>query len=101
MAYTPPSDLEFGWFATRSGLVNNKSLLDHKVAYFTSKGFGAPSKPITQMEHEWLASLTPNAVTARHEGDLWREACIAQGAPVGESITECKNNFFSHVSGSP
>lgn len=97
---TTLSELEWSWFAERSGLSgNNRPLSDHKHAYFSSKGFGGTNKPITQMEKEWLQSVA--GTDSEYFGDLWREACVAQSVPVGATMHECKRNFFRLVTGSP
>ena len=87
--------LEHDWFATRSGVVGNAPLNDHKRAYFASKDIGGTNKPISQLEEEWLLSV--GGRTAEGLYDLWSSACEAQSVTVGKSIDECKFNFFSTV----
>lgn len=89
------SGAEHDWYATRSGIAGNAPLNDHKRAYYSSKGFDLSTKPLAQVEEEWLLS-----VAARDCGgvyDQWVGACQAQSVPVGKSIDECKFNFFTGV----
>lgn len=96
------SSSEHDWFATRSELSANAPLADHKAKYFSDKGFGSNasiSKPLSQMEREWLQSVAGTA--SINEGDLWREACAVQSVPVTQNTTENKRNFYTGVAGSP
>ena len=93
---------EHDWFATRSLLSASAPLADHKAKYFSDKGFGSNaslSKPLSQMEREWLQSVA--GTSSNNEGDLWREACAAQSVPVTQNTTENKRNFYTGVAGSP
>lgn len=93
---------EHDWFATRSSLAANASLNAHKVKYFSDKGFGSNasvSKPITQMEREWLQNIASS--TSRNEGDLWREAVAAQGLTPSVSTSENKFIFYTQVTTDP
>lgn len=94
---------EHDWFVTRSGLAGNAPLDEHKVKYFSDKGFGSNAsiiKPITQMEDEWLNSLT--GVTGTHTyADRWLEAVAGQGLTPGKSLNYNKFIFFTSVATSP
>lgn len=92
------SAVEHDWYATRSGIVGNAPLNDHKAAYFASKGFGSNAtihKPVSQMENEWLSNI--GASTANNLTDLWREVCANNSIPVGNGVDECKRNFFTGI----
>ena len=96
------SSAEHDWFATRSDLPSNVPLADHKAKYFSDKGFGSNasiSKPLSQMEREWLQSVSGTA--SNNEGDLWREACAAQSVPVTQFTSQNKFSFYTGVAGSP
>lgn len=88
---------EHDWYATRSGL-GSVPLDDHKRQYYSTKGFrsnASLSKPITQIEREWLQSV--GSSTSIRPYELWVNACQAQSVPVGKSVNECKFNFFTGV----
>ena len=92
------SEAEHDWYATRSGLGNSATLDDHKMAYFASKGVGSNasiSKPITQLEREWLQKVGSSSAIKPFE--LWLNACQAQSVTPGKSITDCKMRFFTSV----
>lgn len=91
---TTTSSAEHDWYATRSGLTNTATLTAHKKAYYSSKGI-AESKPLSQMEREWLQSV--GSSTSINPYELWSRACDAQSVTVGRSIDECKFNFFTGV----
>lgn len=88
------SSAEHDWYATRSGLDNTATLTAHKKAYYSSKGI-AESKPLTQMEREWLQSV--GSSTSNNPFELWLNACQAQTVGVGRTIDECKFNFYTSV----
>ncbi len=93
---------EHDWYATRSDVAGNSPLNDHKLAYYASKGFGSNasiSKPLTQIEREWLQSV--GSSSSNNPFELWANACQAQSAVVGKSVNECKFNFFTTVAGNP
>lgn len=95
------SSAEHDWFATRSGATVS-SLNDHKMSYFSQRGFGnnaSLTKTIEQMEREWLASV-PTVAPPDNIGlqDLWQRACANEGVVVGTSVNECKFNFYTTVS---
>lgn len=96
------SSAEHDWFATRSGLPANAPLSDHKMKYWSDKGFGSNAsinKPIGQMESEWLGSLT--GVTSSHYSDQWREAVAGQGLTPSVSVDQNKMIFYTSVVTSP
>jgi hypothetical protein len=96
------SSIEHDWYATRSGLTNGAPLNEHKLQYYSDKGFGSNAsifKPLGQMEGEWLASVGGRDTEGPY--DLWSSACEAQSAPVGSTVDECKFNFFNKVTTSP
>jgi hypothetical protein len=94
---------EHDWFATRSGLATNCRLDEHKAKYFSDKGFGSNAsirKPASQMEGEWLASLT--GVDGSHGySDQWSEAVSGQGLTPGKSVNYNKFIFYTSVASSP
>ncbi len=93
---------EHDWFATRSGLVTQAPLNEHKQKYFSDKGFGSNasvSKPITQQEREWLGSLT--GVTSKRIPDMWVEAVAGQSLTPVRHINMNKFIFYTSVSTSP
>lgn len=99
---TSTSSAEHDWYATRSGLSGQAPLNDHKLAYFASKGIGSNAsvrKPLTQLEREWLQTLT--GVTSNEISDMWVQAVAGQSLTPGVKIDENKRIFFSSVSGSP
>ena len=85
---------EHDWYATRSGIAGNATTDAHKKAYYSSKGI-AESKPLTQMEREWLQSV--GSTTSIHPFELWLRACQAQTVGVGKTINDCKMRFFTSV----
>lgn len=90
------AEAEHDWYVTRSGLVQNAPINDHKAAYFASKGFGSNVsvfKPIRQMEEEWLVSL---GSTTR-----WADALMSQGEVPTVNENENKTKFFTNVTGTP
>lgn len=86
---------EHDWYATRSGLPNTAPLDDHKRTYYGTKGIGGTTKPISQLEREWLQSV--GSSTSNRPFELWLNACQAQSVPVGKSVTDCKMRFFTSV----
>ena len=90
---------EHDWFATRSSLAASAPTEEHKAKYFSDKGFGGATKPLGQMEREWLQNISGSS--SNNEGDLWRAACAAQSVPVTQNTSENKRNFFLGVAGSP
>jgi len=89
---------EHDWYATRSGLPGNAPLVDHKLAYYASRGFGGNAsirKPLSQIEQEWLAAV--GSSTADTPFELWLNACQAQSVIVGKSVNDCKMRFFTSV----
>lgn len=100
---TSLSAAEHDWYATRSGLPANAPLSDHKMKYFSDKGFGSNAsiqKPISQMEQEWLNSLTGVDGT-KNQPDQWREAVAGQGKTPSVSMAENKLIFYGQVTTSP
>ncbi len=93
------SSLEQTWYATRSGLTN-APLGDNKRAYYVSKGISGENKKLSQMEFEWLVSIS-GGLGGQWDSELWKQACVTQGAPVGNSVTQNKINFFLNVTTSP
>jgi hypothetical protein len=89
------SGAEHDWYATRSTATINAPLVDHKISYFVGKGFGGVNKPLTQMEREWLQSVGSSSSIRPFE--LWSRACEAQSIAVGNSVDECKFNFYTGV----
>jgi hypothetical protein len=93
------SGAEHDWFATRSGAVANAPLTEHKRAYFTKKGITG-TKPLTQMEREWLQTLTN--VTSQRLPDMWSEAVSGQGkTPSKDGMDANKFIFYTQVTASP
>lgn len=88
------SGAEFDWYATRSGISANSPLSAHKKEYYGSKGFDT-QKPLSQIEREWLQSV--GSSDSNDEYELWCRACDAQTVTTGNSISECKFNFFTTV----
>lgn len=97
------SAAEHDWYATRSGLVTQAPLSEHKAQYFSDKGFGGNAsihKPLAQMEDEWLNSLT--GVTGSHSiADKWIEAVAGAGLTPSVSMQENKLIFYGQVTASP
>lgn len=86
------------WFATRSGLGNGATLTEHMANYFISKGFGGNASihpPISQMESDWLGSLT--GVTSQNYSDMWLEAVAGAGLTPGKSVDQNKFIFFTSI----
>lgn len=90
---------EHDWFATRSGEPSNVSTDSHKRSYFVSKGITGAKKPLSQMEREWLQTLT--GVTGKELADMWVQAVAGAGKVPKNSINENKYIFFSQVTGTP
>jgi hypothetical protein len=97
------SSVEHDWYATRSGMSADAPLNEHKAAYYASKGFGSNAsvfKPVSQMETEWLSSLT--GVNGDHNPpDQWREAVAGAGFTATASIDENKATYFANKTGNP
>lgn len=97
------SSAEHDWFATRSGEPSNVSTDMHKRSYFVSKGvtgsISGRAKPLTQMEDEWLDTLT--GVTAQRYADKWIEAVAGQGFTPTQRLSENKFIFYTSVTDSP
>lgn len=90
---------EHDWYATRSGAPANAPLTQHKRMYYTSKGITGV-KPLTQMEREWLQTLT--GVTSKSLVDMWSQAVSGQGkVPSRDGMDANKYVFFSQVTASP
>ena len=99
---TSLASAQHDWFATRSSLSADAPTTEHMVKYFSDKGFGSNaslSKPLTQMENEWLGSLT--GVGSSHYADQWREAVAGQGFTPGGSVDADKFIFYTSVVTSP
>ncbi len=93
------SGAEHDWYATRSGLPTNAPLTEHKRRYYTSKGITG-TKPLTQMEREWLQTLTN--VTSKSHVDMWSQAVSGQGlTPSRDGMDANKFIFFTQVTTSP
>lgn len=93
------SSAEHDWFATRSGEPANAPLTQHKRGYFTKKGITG-TKPLTQMEREWLQTLT--GVTSKRLQDMWSEAVSGQAlTPSKDGMDANKFIFYTQVGGSP
>lgn len=90
---------EHDWYATRSGVAGNAPLDDHKRAYYVSKGITGNQKPLSQMEREWLQTLT--GVTSQRLNDMWLQAVAGQGKTPSVRINANKMIFFTSVAGSP
>ncbi|MFZ5845666.1 MAG: hypothetical protein ACOY0S_04325 [Patescibacteria group bacterium] len=96
------NELEYSWYASRASLGAGATVDDCKRAYYISKGFGGAGKPLSQMEREWLRSVAgASGSGSNYLGDLWREACVQQGVPPGETMNESKRQFFTLVTASP
>lgn len=93
------SGAEHDWFATRSGRPSNAPLSEHKRGYFTSKGITG-TKPLNQMEREWLQTLT--GVTSKSIPDMWSQAVSGQGlTPSRDGMDVNKFIFYTSVVDSP
>lgn len=97
------NELEYSFFATRSGLTSATATVgDHKRAYFVSKGISGGTKTLGQMEREWLRTVAGTSGSgSNYLGDLWREACVEQSVTVGATMNECKRNFYTLATGNP
>lgn len=90
---------EHDWYATRSSMPANAPLGEHRRAYYTSKGITG-TKPLTQMEREWLQTLT--GVTSQRYADMWSQAVSGQGlTPSRDGVDVNKFIFFTQVTDSP
>lgn len=90
---------EHDWYATRSGAPSNAPLSQHKRMYYTSKGITG-TKPLTQMEREWLQTLAD--VTSQRLPDMWSQAVSGQGfTPSRDGMDVNKFIFFTSVTDSP
>ena len=91
------SSAEHDWYATRSGVAGNAPLNDHKRAYYISLSISdAGGKPTSQMEWEWLHTLT--GVTSNELADMWVQAVAGAGKTPANSISENKYLYYSSVS---
>jgi len=90
---------EHDWYATRSGRPANAPLSEHKRGYFTSKGITG-TKPLSQMEREWLQTLT--GVTSKSLVDMWSQAVSGQTlTPSRDGMDSNKFIFYTQITGSP
>lgn len=78
---------EHDWYATRSAAPADAPLSQHRRDYWEAKG--------SKTEQEWLQTV--GSSTSIDPYELWCRACEAQSVPVGNSIDECKFNFFTTV----
>lgn len=90
---------EHDWYATRSGIAGNASFNDHKRAYYASKSISGTNKKTSQMEWEWLHTLT--GVTSNELSDMWIQAVSGQSKTPVQSIDQNKFIFYSQVTTSP
>ena len=94
---------EHDWFATRSGAPVNASTDTHKRAYFVSKGIAGSvsgrTKPLNQMENEWLDTLT--GVTSKRYADKWLQAVAGAGKTPTQRLSENQMIFYTQVTTSP
>jgi hypothetical protein len=81
------SSIEHDWYATRSAAPANAPLSQHQRDYWESVG--------SKCERDWLQAI--GSSTSNNMFDLWVAACQAESAPVGNTINECKFNFFNTV----
>ncbi len=88
------SGAEHDWFATQSGLPANAPLSQHKAVVFGNAGVGGVSKPLSQMEREWLQNFSNS--NKLNEGDLWREAVSFIG--LSPSVSTSENKFLFYTS---
>ena len=86
---------ERDWYATRSGVAGNAPLGDHQRAYYASKSVGGTTKPLYQLEREWLQKV--GSSTSVNPFELWVRACQAQTVTPGKSVNDCKMRFFTSV----
>jgi hypothetical protein len=93
------SSAEHDWYVTRSGITANAPLNDHKRAYFVSKGITGANKKLSQMEWEWLHTLT--GVTADRWADMWIQAVAGQSLTPVRKMDGNKFIFYSSVTGTP
>ena len=91
------SSAEHDWYATRSSVAANAPLNDHKRAYYVSQSIDdSGGKPTSQMEWEWLHTLT--GVTSNEIADMWVQAVAGAGKTPANSINENKYIYYSSVS---
>jgi len=91
-------EAEYNWYAIKSGLGGNVPLNDHKTEYYSTQGFRSNAsivKPVTQLEWEWLQSLT--GVASKELADMWDEAVTGAGFTPGKSIDENKRIYYNNV----
>ncbi len=93
------SAVEHDWYATRSGATIMAPLTQHKASYYVSKGITQTGKPLSQMEREWLQTLT--GVTSNRLPDMWREAVAGQGLTPSVKMPVNQFLFYSQVTTSP
>lgn len=87
------------WYATRSGMAQNAPTTEHMRAYWVSKGITGNNKPLSQMEREWLQTLT--GVTAKRLPDMWLQAVAGQGKTPSVKMDQNKMIFYTQVVGNP
>lgn len=89
-------ELEYSWYSSRSGL-SEGSINDHKRAYYISEiGARGSSTPLSQLEQEWLGTLS--GVTSEARSDRWREAVVGAGLTPETTILANKIKYYSNVS---
>lgn len=93
---TTLKELEYSWFATRSGLSGSRTTREHKRAYYISElGARANDVPLSQLEYEWLHAQT--GVSSNAIADMWREAVVGAGLTPETTILNNKRKYYSNV----
>lgn len=100
MAQKTRKDIEWVWYATRSGITHpsNATLTDMQHAYWAQTVGGARSgETATDLQVRWLHSLTGVGATTKTLPDLWREAVVGAGLPVENDIEANQFTYYTNV----
>jgi len=96
-------DLQYIFYATRSGLSNQKyyNVRDHMRAYYILRLGSSPVPPrLTELERRWLRLvITTNGGTpsGNYLSDLWKQACMIKGITPNNMVEQNQINYWTMV----
>ena len=88
-------EVEYDFYSTRSSLAKTTTLNEHKAKYFSDAGYGGATKPVSQMESDWLQAQT--GVSSANPQDQWHEAVSGLGLTPENNIDQNKRTFFLNL----
>jgi len=95
-------DVQFKFYATRSGLTNVKSLRDHMRAYYVLRigGPAASVKTLSDLEKQWLRLVITTAggtPVSNYLSMLWKQAVAIKGLTATNMVEENQITYWSLV----